>query len=119
MKCPNCGMENADDKKFCGECGSKLEVSTTRKCISCGRAIQFDAMICQYCGYDYRQKLRGGGERTISRFLSYGLVVTGVWALAIGAGEFIGIYWRTWTYINMGVGLVLVILGIRSLGPRE
>lgn len=24
MKCPNCGSENPDDKKFCGECGATL-----------------------------------------------------------------------------------------------
>jgi predicted nucleic acid-binding Zn ribbon protein len=25
MKCPVCGAENPDDKKFCGECGSELQ----------------------------------------------------------------------------------------------
>ncbi len=25
MKCPNCGAENPDEKKFCGDCGSPLK----------------------------------------------------------------------------------------------
>jgi predicted nucleic acid-binding Zn ribbon protein len=27
-----------------------------RNCVSCGRTIDWDADICQYCGYDYRRK---------------------------------------------------------------
>jgi len=120
LKCPNCGMDNADDKKFCGECGAKLEVSSTRKCINCGRGIQFDAMICQYCGYDYRQKFRGGAERSISKYLSYGLIVVGVWVLAIAGMNFFGFYYGgLWNFLDIGVGVVLVILGIRALAPRE
>ncbi|MBN2517390.1 MAG: DUF2116 family Zn-ribbon domain-containing protein [Candidatus Altiarchaeota archaeon] len=24
IKCPKCGAENPDDKKFCGDCGAKI-----------------------------------------------------------------------------------------------
>ena len=119
MKCPNCGMDNPDDKKFCGECGAKLEVATSRKCVNCGRALGFDAMICQYCGYDYRQKFRGGPDRSISKLLSYGLIVIGVWALAGGAFTYIGYSYSIWRYVSLGVGIIVLILGIRSLSQRE
>ena len=32
MKCPACQFENPKDKKFCNECGSKMEVL----CPQCG-----------------------------------------------------------------------------------
>lgn len=113
-------MDNADDKKFCGECGAKLGVSATRKCINCGRGIQFDAMICQYCGYDYRQKFRGGSDRTISKYLSYGLIVVGVWVLAIAGLNFFDFYYGgLWNLMDLGVGIVLVILGIQALAHKE
>ena len=59
MKCTNCGAENPEGRKFCGECGKKLEIAAPRMCVSCGRPIPFDAMICQYCGHDYRPQLSG------------------------------------------------------------
>ena len=39
------------------ESGVRMEGSvpgTTRTCVSCGRAISFDANVCPYCGHDYR-----------------------------------------------------------------
>jgi hypothetical protein len=39
------------------ESGVSMEWSgsgTTRNCVSCGRAIGFDANVCPYCGHDYR-----------------------------------------------------------------
>jgi len=30
-----------------------------RNCISCGRAIDFNANVCPYCGYDYRAAVMG------------------------------------------------------------
>ncbi len=29
MKCPNCGSENPEDKKFCGDCGAELVPQST------------------------------------------------------------------------------------------
>ena len=31
----------------------------TRKCVACGRDIQWDANVCPYCGHDYRQQMAG------------------------------------------------------------
>ena len=31
----------------------------TRKCVSCGREIAWDANVCQYCGHDYRNVMSG------------------------------------------------------------
>lgn len=30
VKCPKCGFENASDMKFCGKCGAKLEIKSSR-----------------------------------------------------------------------------------------
>ena len=120
MKCPMCDSENPESQKFCGDCGAKLETPTTRQCVGCGREIQFDAMICQYCGYDYRQKFRGGAEdKATSRLLSYGLVVTGIWILVFAASRSFRFYSSYWMFIDIGVGVVLLILGLRSLTPKE
>ena len=31
----------------------------TRNCVSCGRAISWDANVCPYCGHDYRVAMAG------------------------------------------------------------
>jgi class 3 adenylate cyclase/tetratricopeptide (TPR) repeat protein len=43
MKCPSCRFENPEGMKFCGECGSKLEL----KCPNCGFG---NALIFKFCG---------------------------------------------------------------------
>ncbi len=35
----------------------------TRYCVSCGRAIAWDANVCPYCGHDYRMPAMGYGQR--------------------------------------------------------
>lgn len=49
IKCPNCGNENDENQKFCGECGAKLAQST--KCPNCGNEIPANAKFCGECGY--------------------------------------------------------------------
>jgi len=46
MRCPNCGLENLPDDKFCVECGRSLAVS----CPSCGAALPSHAKFCGQCG---------------------------------------------------------------------
>ena len=46
MRCPACDTENADDRRFCAECGAAL----ARACSSCGFANQPDARFCGGCG---------------------------------------------------------------------
>lgn len=69
MKCEICGLANPEAMKFCGNCGRPLtpplavSVDTrSRNCVSCGRPIGWDAFICMYCGYDYREKPKRGTE---------------------------------------------------------
>jgi rRNA maturation endonuclease Nob1 len=53
MKCSNCGSENPDGKRFCGDCGKELatEAGTTRKCSACGRSLTEETNVCQFCGH--------------------------------------------------------------------
>ncbi|MBI2939519.1 MAG: tetratricopeptide repeat protein [Chloroflexi bacterium] len=46
MRCPNCGFDNPDSVKFCGECGAKLE----RKCPGCGTLNPARFKFCGVCG---------------------------------------------------------------------
>ncbi len=51
MKCPNCQTENPDTQKFCGECGTRLELV----CPQCGSANPPQYKFCGECG----QQLNG------------------------------------------------------------
>ena len=46
MQCPKCQVENPDGKKFCGECGTKLESI----CPSCQSVNPSDYKFCGECG---------------------------------------------------------------------
>jgi len=46
MKCPKCQSENPDGQKFCGECGSKLEMV----CSNCGVSSPKHYKFCGECG---------------------------------------------------------------------
>lgn len=61
MKCPKCGNEVADGKKFCGQCGSPLVLagslsanndsnSTGAVCPKCGAALTPGKKFCGKCG---------------------------------------------------------------------
>jgi class 3 adenylate cyclase len=47
MKCPNCQFDNPDDKKFCRECGEKLQLF----CPQCAAEILSDDNFCGDCGH--------------------------------------------------------------------
>ncbi len=58
MKCANCGSENPEGKKFCGDCGKELkdaakatEADQSRKCTSCGRTLEMETNVCPFCGH--------------------------------------------------------------------
>jgi rRNA maturation endonuclease Nob1 len=66
MKCSNCGSDNPDGKKFCGDCGKELEEPTDaveedhgRKCSSCGRALTEETNVCPYCGRWVKRSMFG------------------------------------------------------------
>lgn len=44
--CPSCGTENADDAKFCDECGARLGAA----CATCGASLRPGAKFCRECG---------------------------------------------------------------------
>ena len=69
MKCGKCGKDTPDGMRFCGNCGCELEspavtqdAARYRHCVTCGRAISWDANACQYCGHDFRATPPGKGS---------------------------------------------------------
>lgn len=46
MKCADCGAENAEGSKFCGQCGARLE----QKCPNCGETVPPSNKFCPSCG---------------------------------------------------------------------
>ena len=59
--CPNCGHQNADDVKFCENCGtaltlepaSQLETADQKACPRCQALNPSDSRFCENCGYDF------------------------------------------------------------------
>ncbi len=49
VACPNCGKMNEAGKKFCGECGGKMEVSKV-PCVKCNAELREGAKFCSECG---------------------------------------------------------------------
>jgi class 3 adenylate cyclase len=48
MKCPNCSFENANDARFCENCGQPL----ARACPNCGQPASVTAKFCNNCGFN-------------------------------------------------------------------
>jgi class 3 adenylate cyclase/predicted ATPase len=46
MRCSNCGAENEAGRKFCGECGTRLELT----CTNCGAVNSANMKFCGECG---------------------------------------------------------------------
>jgi class 3 adenylate cyclase/tetratricopeptide (TPR) repeat protein len=53
MECPKCQFENKDDSKFCGSCGSSMEIKIT--CAKCGSKNPDNYNFCNNCGHDLRK----------------------------------------------------------------
>jgi len=49
IACPSCGKPNAVGTKFCGECGSKMEIAKV-PCVKCGAELREGAKFCSECG---------------------------------------------------------------------
>ena len=58
----------------------------TRNCVSCGRAIAWDANVCPFCGHDYRMQTYGQPVRKESAMPTIG----GVLILIAGLIELVG-----------------------------
>lgn len=48
--CPSCGAKNANNMKFCGECGTRF-VEEKAYCSNCGAEISKSAKFCGECGF--------------------------------------------------------------------
>ena len=95
----------------------------TRNCVSCGRAIAWDANVCQYCGHDYRQAAPGavvkekgvmpiiGGILIILPALGY--LWTGA-VLATGGSALFDVTFGVSGVLTL-CGAILLILGIIAL----
>lgn len=65
----------------------------TRSCVSCGRAIAWDANVCQYCGHDYRAQATAPVPHEKSALSIIGgilILITGIAGLGMG-GLFLSI----------------------------
>ncbi|MCB0210771.1 MAG: HEAT repeat domain-containing protein [Anaerolineae bacterium] len=49
--CPGCGTLNAEDQRFCTECGSALYID----CVLCHQKNKIDAIHCQRCGVNLKR----------------------------------------------------------------
>jgi hypothetical protein len=70
--------------------GLRMEASNegkTRNCVSCGRAIAWDANVCQYCGHDFRAPAAAPPhEKTVLSIVGGILIlIAGIMGLAMGA----------------------------------
>ena len=70
--------------------GLRMEAANqgkTRNCVSCGRAIAWDANVCQYCGHDFRAPAAAPPhEKTILSLVGGILIlIAGIMGLAMGA----------------------------------
>jgi len=86
----------------------------TRKCVSCGRDIAWDANVCQYCGHDYRMQAQAPPKKkgVLSVVGGVLVIIAGLTELASGAlmisgGSFIG-----GIDLGTGVGDILTICGV-------
>jgi uncharacterized membrane protein YidH (DUF202 family)/predicted RNA-binding Zn-ribbon protein involved in translation (DUF1610 family) len=60
----------------------------TRNCVSCGRAVAWDANVCPYCGHDYRAQMMPA-QQTVARTGHAGwggglIIASGVLGLIMG-----------------------------------
>ncbi len=55
MKCPKCGTQNREGRKFCSQCGSKLGW----KCPKCGFDNEADEQFCGECGTKFGSESPG------------------------------------------------------------
>ena len=118
MKCESCGTTNPEGMRFCGNCGRPLLVSSagisdarTRNCVACGRPIGWDAIICMYCGHDYRDTPKKGTEG----HLLTGAILT-ILAGVLGFLLLVSIYFDNDIFSLWGSSLGLLSLSCTILG---
>jgi hypothetical protein len=119
VKCPYCGTINLETAVFCASCGHEIVLSTSqsaqpssRNCTSCGRSIPWGALVCPYCGKDYRalafppeqKELVSTGMRVLLYIVSFLIPIAG---FIIGA-----IYYTKPEQEYKHVGKICIVLGL-------
>ena len=91
MKCSKCGMQNPDSNKFCGQCGTKLEVNN--KCPKCGTTFPYEGIFCPECGTRVRvvsiEKGRTSGIDTCLKELDFVVGSCSFKMIKVDGGTFI------------------------------
>ena len=65
MKCPNCGSENPEGTKFCGECGTSMPQG--KECPACHTMNLMNMKFCQSCGFNFESDKGGSviGDKNV------------------------------------------------------
>ena len=65
---------------------TSTEAPGSRNCVSCGRAIGWDANVCPYCGHDYRMRAIPVAKPGTSRARAGGvlILIAGILAILMG-----------------------------------
>ena len=67
MKCARYQFENLEGAKFCGECGTKLEI----KCQSCGKENPPTNKFCYGCGHEFSEVVKEAKSLQLDKPQSY------------------------------------------------
>ena len=67
MKCPDCKYDNPEGARFCGECGTKLEI----KCQSCGKGNPPTNKFCYECGHKFSEIVKEAKSLQLDKPKSY------------------------------------------------
>ncbi|HIJ17534.1 MAG TPA: hypothetical protein HA364_07160 [Thermoplasmata archaeon] len=93
----------------------------TRNCVSCGRAISWDANVCPYCGHDYRVAMAGPAAQKKESAMP---VIGGILILLVSLGYLAGgafvavagssLFWFDVSTSGLAAlcGMVLLVLGL-------
>lgn len=78
--CKNCGKQLPDDAKFCVDCGTPIEETSSKrrveqagtiyKCPNCGEVLESMTAVCPACGYEIRNTKASTASKEFSEKLS-------------------------------------------------
>lgn len=57
MKCTACETDNANDARFCKQCGAALAITAPLACVACGAVYTASAVFCAACGHKHGQPI--------------------------------------------------------------